>query len=244
MPFSSNISIMLFPPSNFYYIGATKMKNLEANTYAGLFPNHDVTFPYKGSVYKVAFIWQYFVKGEIFGLYLSISGPVAIIFTFWVVNQMLSDANFKLIIHFDASNSWVTRWCLSQVTDMIKNSARVGGCTLTISVVTSFNSFHSWLILTDLTIIEWRLDMFITVSMDLFKMEKFWVDLLPTGSVYSFIIWYIYEISGYVTFYGPQLASSLMKTQGNCHSSSSDGKKESARILVPCMWSDSNTLLA
>ena len=49
---------------------------------------------------------------------------------------------------------------------------------------------------------------------------------------------------GYIQFDGSQLASSLIKTQGNCHRFLSDGHKYYSSQLVPCMLSGSNTLLA
>ena len=69
---------MPIPPSTFYFIGATKINPPEVSTCASLFTNSDGTFTYKGSVYKFDFDWWYFLKGAIFGLYLSISVPVFI----------------------------------------------------------------------------------------------------------------------------------------------------------------------
>ena len=166
MTWSSHRSVMPITPSAFDLIGTAKIKSPETNTCAGLFTNSDGNFQYKGSVYKIAFSWWKFVKGEIFDLYLKISGPVSIHINFWVVNCMVSAANFKIILHFDVSDSWIIRWCMSWVTDPITNAGWFGGCKFTISVVTSLTSFHSWLIMTDLTIIERILDMFIPVSMD------------------------------------------------------------------------------
>ena len=97
------------------------MNSLEVKTCAGLFPNSDGTFTYKGSVYNIALGWRYFVEREICVLHLHISGPVSIRITFLVVNWMLYAAEFKIVIHFDAIDFWVTRWCMSQVTVPIKN---------------------------------------------------------------------------------------------------------------------------
>ena len=112
--------------------------------------------------------------------------------SFWVVNWMVSTADFKLIIHFNVSDSCVARWCMSRITDPITNFGWVGRCTFPISVVISFTSFHYWLILTVFTILEWILDMFIPVSMDSFEIYKVWVDLILTGPGFSFIVWDIY----------------------------------------------------
>ena len=160
-----------------------------------------------------------------FGLYLHISGLFFIHITFWLVNWMVYAAEFKLIIHFDASYTWVTRWCLYCVTDIIANSRWFEGCTLPISVLTSFTHFHYFLILNIFTILSWILDMLIPVSLASFEINKVWVDLLQTGSSSSFIFLYISEMAGYVTFDVSQLFSSIMKNQGNCHISSSDGQK-------------------
>ena len=144
------------------------MNSLKVNTCASLFRNSCGTFLCMGSIWKVAFRLFYYVKGSIFGLYIHISGPVSIRITFWGVNRMVSDTDFKLVIHFDSSDSWVILWCLSWVTDPITNYGWVAVCKFPILVVTSFTSFHSWLILTSFTILALILDMFIPVYMDSF----------------------------------------------------------------------------
>ena len=50
MPCISHISISPITPSDFDFIGATKMNYPEVNTCVGLFPNSDGTFMFKGSV--------------------------------------------------------------------------------------------------------------------------------------------------------------------------------------------------
>ena len=66
---------------------------------------------------------------------------------------MVSDSYFKLIKHYNASYSQITRWYLSWVTDPITNYGLVGECKFPILVVTFFTSFHYWLVLTDFYIL-------------------------------------------------------------------------------------------
>ena len=47
IPCLAHRSIMPIPPSAYYFIGKTKMKSPEVDTYAILFPKRDGTFPYK-----------------------------------------------------------------------------------------------------------------------------------------------------------------------------------------------------
>ena len=174
---------------------------------------------------------------------MLISGTVAIHITLWGANRMVSDSYFKLIKHYNASYSQITRWYLSWVTDPITNYGLVGECKFPILVVTFFTSFHSWLVLTDFAIISWILDISIQVSMDLFEIDKVWLDLLTTRLNSSFAVWYISKIVSCVTFYVSQYVSSFMKTQVNCRRSSLYGQKESIRKLVKFVWSGSNTSL-
>ena len=149
---SSHKSIRPILLSSFEFIGATKMKSPEVNTCASLFLNNCGTFPYKWYVYKVTFIWRYFVKGGIFGLYMRISGKVYIHITFLVVNLIVSASEFKLIINSNAINYLVTQCCLSQVTYPITIYRWVGVFVFPISVITSLTSFNSWFIFTYLAI--------------------------------------------------------------------------------------------
>ena len=66
---------------------------------------------------------------------------------------MVSAADIKLVINFDSGDSWVMWQCMTWVTNPIKYYGCVGGCTIPISVVTSFTSFHYLFILTIFTIL-------------------------------------------------------------------------------------------